>query len=277
MRYYLIAGEASGDLHGSNLMNALKMADKSAEFRFWGGDRMKSIADQLVKHYRDTAYMGFLEVVKNLPSIFKNLTRCKKDILTYQPDALILIDYPGFNMRIAKWAHDQGLKVFYYIAPQVWAWKAQRAHKLKHIVDALYVILPFEKNFFEKYDFQVKYVGHPLLDAISDMNIDPNSFRRSYNLNDKPILALLPGSRLQEIDMALPIMLRAVSEISNYQIIIAGLSAIDTQVYDHHITTTQVGKVIMDQTHALLDQASLALVSSGTATLEAALFDVPQI
>lgn len=277
MKYYLIAGEASGDLHGSNLMKALAARDPETRFRIWGGDRMAAVGGELVQHYRDTAYMGFVEVVLNLPDILKNLNRCKADILEFDPDALILIDYPGFNMRIARWAHQLNLKVFYYIAPQVWAWKAQRAKQLKETVDELYVILPFEEAFFEDHGFKVKYVGHPLLDALDDISQGEKMLKLQRKLDGRPVLALLPGSRLQEIKAALPVMLETAKEFKDYQVIVGGLKAIERKVYTRMIQKWGTGELVLDQTHQLLSLANLAVVSSGTATLESALLGVPQV
>ena len=203
MKYYIIAGEASGDLHGSNLMKALQRQDVNAEFRFWGGDLMQQVSETLVKHYRDLAFMGFLEVVMNLKTISENLTFCKKDIEAYQPDVIIFIDYPGFNLRIAKWAKQKGFKTHYYISPQIWAWKENRIHAIKRDVDKMYVILPFEKDFYEKkHHYPVEFVGHPLIDAIANRTqVDEFEFKNNFELNEKPIIALLPGSRKQEINM----------------------------------------------------------------------------
>ncbi len=277
MKYYLIAGEASGDLHGSNLMKALAARDSQAQFRMWGGDRMASVGGELVRHYRDTAYMGFVEVVFNLPDILRNLKRCKADVLEFAPDALILIDYPGFNMRIARWAHHRNIKVFYYIAPQVWAWKAKRAKELKEIVDELYVILPFEKAFFENHGFKVKYFGHPLLDALNDISQGEKMLKLQSKLDGRPVLALLPGSRLQEIKAALPIMLETARQFEDYQVVIGGLKAIERKVYTDMIEKWGTAELVLDQTHQLLSHANLAVVSSGTATLESALLGVPQV
>jgi len=248
MKYYIIAGEASGDLHGSNLMKALKEEDASAEFRFWGGDLMQEVGGELVKHYRDLAFMGFVEVVKNLKTILRNFKICKNDISSYQPDVLILIDYPGFNLRISKWAKEQNIKVFYYISPQIWAWNSRRVHGIKRTIDKMFVILPFEKDFYKKYNYDVEFVGHPLLDVVKNREVDSN-FRVKNNLSEKPIIALLPGSRKQEISKMLQVMLEVVSDFPNHQFVIAGAPSIDLDFYKKTIP----------------------------ATLETALFDVPQV
>jgi len=274
MKYYIIAGEASGDLHGSNLMKAIKELDTQATFRCWGGDLIQGQMDTpLVKHYKDIAFMGFVEVVKNLPTIFKGLRFCKKDILEYEPDVLLLIDYPGFNLRIAEFAKAKGIKVFYYIAPQVWAWRSSRVKKIKRIVDHLFVILPFEKAFFKKWEMDVDYVGHPLLDAIEKDNL---LLEKQSSNDEKPIIALLPGSRQQEVKRILPIMLEAVEQLPDYQFVIAGTSALSIDFYQSLIQDQNVG-VRINETYDLLRQAKAALVTSGTATLETALFKVPQV
>lgn len=284
MKYYIIAGEASGDLHGSNLMKALKKLDAEANFRFQGGDLMQAESeDGLIKHYRDADFMGFIEVVQNLGTILRNISNCKKDILVYSPDVLILIDYPGFNLRIAKWAKKQGLKVVYYISPQVWAWKAGRTKLIKRVVDKMFVILPFEKNFYAKYDYEVDYVGHPLLDAIRDLP-NSNDFKTKNQLSDKPIIAILPGSRGQEIRSHLMTMLEMVEKFSDYQFVIGGAPAISLNTYqkivanfnEKHQANIEVG-IVHKQTYDLLQNAKAALVASGTATLETALFNVPQV
>ena len=277
MKYYIIAGEASGDLHASNLMKALRDLDKDPVFRFWGGDKMEAAGGTLVKHYRETAYMGFLEGIKHLRPILKNLAFCKKDIEQFQPDALILIDYPGFNFRIGSWAQKKNYKIFYYIAPQVWAWKARRALTLKEMVEQLYVILPFEADFFLQYDFEVNYVGHPLLDAIRRRSGSKN-FRTENHLNDKPIIALLPGSRNQEIKRLLPTMSAMANSFPAYQFVVAAVETIPMDFYISLVdNTTSSIKFVTGKTYDLLENAHAALVTSGTATLETALFAVPQI
>ena len=278
MKYYIIAGEASGDLHGSNLMKALQKVDANAEFRFWGGDLMQNVSDKLVKHYRDLAFMGFLEVIKNLRTIFKNIAFCKQNILAYNPDVIIFIDYPGFNMRIAKWAKPLGFKTHFYISPQIWAWKENRIKDIKRDVDKMYVILPFEKDFYEKkHNYPVEFVGHPLIDAISDRTQkDEALFRARNRLNDKPIIALLPGSRKQEITKMLSVMLSVVDDYPNYQFVIAGAPSQEYSFYEQYITNPNVN-FVSNKTYDLLSVATAALVTSGTATLETALFKVPQV
>ncbi len=275
MKYYIIAGEASGDLHASNLMKALSAADPQASYRVWGGDLMKAAGGELIKHYRDLAFMGFVEVVQNLGTILKNIQFCKKDILGYQPDVLILVDYPGFNLRIAQWAKKQNLRVFYYISPQIWAWNTKRVHKIKRDVDRMFVILPFEKDFYKKYGVEVDFVGHPLLDVIKDRSIDP-AFKTQTG--SKPIIALLPGSRKQEINKMLQEMLSVVDDFPEYQFIIAGAPAIEEAFYQNILKKFKSPvKLIHNQTYDLLQSAEAALVTSGTATLETGLFKVPQV
>jgi len=277
MKYYLIAGEASGDLHAANLMKELKKKDDTAEFRFWGGDLMQDVGGELVKHYRDLAFMGFLEVVANLKTILGNIKYCKNDILEYKPDALILIDYPGFNLRIAEFARNAGFKVFYYISPQVWAWKKSRVHKIKRFVDRMFVILPFEKNFYAKYDYDVDFVGHPLLDMIEQLPEEKrDTFLKKFSPADKPVIALLPGSRKQEIKKMLPIMLPVTKNFPDYQFVVAGAPSVEKEFYKQIIGSEQFG-IVYNQTHELLRNAFAALVTSGTATLETALFDVPEV
>jgi lipid-A-disaccharide synthase len=278
MKYYIIAGEASGDLHGSNLMKALVKQDLNAEFRFWGGDLMQDVSDTLVKHYKTLAFMGFLEVVMNLRTITKNLSFCKQDIEAYQPDVIIFIDYPGFNLRIAKWAKQKGFTTHYYISPQIWAWKENRINAIKRDIDHMYVILPFEKKFYEeKHKFPVHFVGHPLIDAISNRDqIDEYEFRASHELSEKPIIALLPGSRKQEIRKMLSIMLSVVNHFPKYQFVIAGAPSQDYSFYEPFITNPNV-HFVSNKTYDLLSVSTAALVTSGTATLETALFKVPEV
>jgi len=272
MRYYLIAGEASGDLHGSNLVKALHMQDAQAEIRCWGGDRMEAAGATLVKHYRDLAFMGFVEVLMHLKTIMRNIAFCKEDILRFKPDVLVLIDYPGFNMRIAEWAKQQGIKVAYYISPQVWAWKENRVKKIKRDVDRMLVILPFEADFYRKWQYGVTYVGHPLIEVVSHEknNVPP------VQLSDKPIIALLPGSRGQEIRIKLPEMLKMVWHFPQYQFIVAQAPSQPDSLYKALIGDENV-LLANNQTYNLLKQAKAALVTSGTATLETALFGVPQV
>ena len=278
MKYYIIAGEASGDLHASNLMKALQKKDPDADFRFWGGDLMKGIGGTLVKHYRDLAFMGFIEVVANLKTILNNIKLCKKDLLKYKPDILILVDYPGFNLRIAEFAKQCHIKVHYYISPQIWAWKENRIKKIKRDVDEMYVILPFEKDFYEKkHNYKVHFVGHPLLDAIADRNqVIESSFRKEHQLNDKPIIAILPGSRKQEIKKMLSVMLKMVDKFTGYQFVIAGAPSQNYSFYKTFIKNDTV-RFISNKTHDLLSVSYAALVTSGTATLETALFKVPEV
>jgi lipid-A-disaccharide synthase len=278
MKYYIIAGEASGDLHGSNLMKALYKVDASADIRFWGGDLMQSVGGTLVKHYRELAFMGFAEVVMNLKTILNNIKICKADIEKFNPDVIIFIDYPGFNMRIAKWAKERGIKTHYYIAPQIWAWKENRIKAVKRDFDKLFVILPFEKDFFEvKHHFKVDFVGHPLIDAIHNREkTTETTFRKENNLSDKPIIAILPGSRKQEISKMLSVMLSIVNDFSEYQFVIAGAPSQDYHFYEQFLTNKNV-KFISNKTYDLLSVAKAALVTSGTATLETALFKVPEV
>ncbi|WCO01175.1 lipid-A-disaccharide synthase [Psychroserpens ponticola] len=277
MKYYIIAGEASGDLHGSNLMKALQNHDVNAEFRFWGGDLMQAVGGNLVTHYKDRSFMGFAEVVFNLRKILGLISFCKNDIECYQPDVIIFIDNSGFNLRIAKWAKEKNYKTHYYISPQVWASRAGRVEKIKRDVDAMYVILPFEKEFYAKYNYDVYFVGHPLIDAISDrQQVDEKTFRNEYNLSDKPIIALLPGSRKQEITKMLGVMLSLVNDFKGYQFVIAGAPSQEFSFYNSYIKQDNVA-FISNKTYDLLSVSHAALVTSGTATLEAALFKVPQV
>ena len=278
MKYYIIAGEASGDLHASNLMKSLKKVDPNAEFRFWGGDLMQAQGGTLVKHYRDLAFMGFAEVVMNLRTILGNISFCKKDISAYQPDALIFIDYPGFNLRIAKWAKEEGYDTHFYISPQIWAWKENRIKAIKRDVDHMYVILPFEKDFYEKkHNYPVNFVGHPLIDAISNRkNTDVARFKAENNLDDRPIIALLPGSRKQEISKMLEVMLSITQDFKDYQFVIAGAPSQETGFYKPYLKKTNIN-LVMNKTYDILTCAHAALVTSGTATLETALFKVPEV
>jgi len=278
MKYYIISGEASGDLHGSNLMKALLHEDANANFRFWGGDLMEAVGGTLVKHYRELAFMGFSEVLLNLRTIAKNLAFCKQDIETYCPDVIIYIDYPGFNLRIAKWAKPKGFKNHYYISPQIWAWKEGRIKAIKRDINSMYVILPFEKQFYEnKHNFPVHFVGHPLIDAIGDRDqVDEIDFRTTNSLSPKPIIALLPGSRKQEIKKILSVMLSLVDDYKEYQFVIAGAPGQDLKFYQQFIKKSNV-HLLNNKTYDLLSVSTAALVTSGTATLETALFKVPQV
>lgn len=266
MRYYIITGESSGDLHASNLVKGLREVDAQAEFRAWGGDHLSAVGVEPVKHIRDLAFMGFVEVLANLRTILKNIEFCKQDILAYAPDVLILVDYPGFNMRIAGWAKEQGIKVAYYIAPQVWAWKQKRAYKLGRITDLIVAILPFEQAFYQKFGVHVEYVGHPLLDAIADYSSVPQNPKR---------VAILPGSRKMEIKNMLPVMLETAARFPGLEFVIAGAPSVDEAYYrqfmGHHQVPIEFGK-----TYALLAGSAAALVTSGTATLETGLLGIPQ-
>jgi len=270
MKFYIITGEPSGDLHASNLVEEFKKCNNELEFRAWGGERLLAQGVELAKHIKETAFMGLLGVLKNLGAIKKNLNYCKKDILKYKPDALILVDYPGFNLKIASFAKEQGIKVFYYISPKVWAWNKSRVAKLKKYVDELLVIFPFEVDFYQKYGMKVTYVGNPLLDEIGKGN-----FSFSYS-TEKPIIALLPGSRKQEIESILPKMLTVVNTYPNHQFVIAATNTFSKQYYQSIMKENNV-KLVFDETYGLLSNATAALVTSGTATLETALFKVPQV
>ena len=278
MKYYIIAGEASGDLHGANLMKALYEKEPNAEIRFWGGDLMQNVGGTMVKHYRELAFMGFLEVILNLKTILSNIKICKRDIETFQPDVLIFIDYPGFNMRIATWAKARNIPTHYYISPQIWAWKENRIKAIKRDVDFMYVILPFEKDFYEKkHHYSVHFVGHPLIDAIADRTeISDAQFRKDNALNEKSIIALLPGSRKQEIAKMLSIMLSVVNDFPDYQFVIAGAPSQEYEFYENFLNNENV-KFIANKTYDLLSHSHAALVTSGTATLETALFNVPEV
>ena len=278
MKYYLIAGEASGDLHGANLMRALQQIDPKAEFRFWGGDRMEAVGGKLVKHYRDLAFMGFWEVVTNLRTILRNIDFCKRDITQFQPNVLIFIDYPGFNMRIAKWAKQRRIPTHYYISPQIWAWKENRIKAIKRDVDAMYVILPFEKDFYEgKHGYPVHFVGHPLLDAIAARKeVSEEVFKIENGLDQRPIIALLPGSRKQEIAKMLSVMLSVVGSYHEYQFVIAGAPSQEYDFYKQFIKEENV-HFVSGKTYDLLAHSYAALVTSGTATLETALLNVPEV
>ena len=271
MKFYIIAGEASGDLHGANLIKAISNQHPDAEFRVWGGDKMEAAGAVLVKHYRELAFMGFVEVIANLRTILSNLKLCKEDILAYKPDALIFIDYPGFNLRLAPFAKKHGIRSFYYILPQIWAWKKSRVKILERNVESLYSILPFEEKFYKDYDVDFNFVGHPLLDEIQDFKAKATSDA------SKPVLLLLPGSRMQELKKILPIMLKTASKKSKYDVIVGKASSLDAKVYEELMTDYPNIKLSDEGTYSLLSRSSLALVTSGTATLETALFKVPQV
>lgn len=271
MKYYIIAGEASGDLHGGHLIRAIRDQDPEAEIRCWGGEEMQEAGGILVKHYRELAYMGFWEVVAHLPAILKNLAFCKRDIAAFQPDVVVFIDYPGFNLRIAAWARKAKYKTAYYISPQVWAWKASRVKAIKRDIDEMIVILPFEKTFYERWGYSVHYVGHPLTQVIRAAREISHAPMAS-----RPLIALLPGSRQQEIQRKLPIMLTMVEAFPAYQFVVAQAPGIPGSFYDRIVADHPV-MLLKGQTHALLQQSHAALVTSGTATLETALSHVPQV
>ena len=278
MKYYIIAGEASGDLHGANLIASLKKKDTRAKIRAWGGNLMKKQGATLVKHYRDLAFMGFVEVLLHLRTILKNLSFCKKDILKYKPDAIILIDYPGFNLKIANFAHKHNIKVYYYISPQVWAWKKRRDYTIKEVVDKMLVILPFEKDFYDDYRVDAHFVGHPLLDELSKVRyINRSNFARQNKLDPKKeIIALLPGSRKQEVTRMLGIMMKVMDKFPEYQFVIGCAPSLPESFYRELVGNENV-HLVFNKTYQLLQVASAALVTSGTATLETALFYVPEV
>jgi len=284
-RYYIISGEASGDLHGSNLIKALIKTEPDAIIRCWGGDLMEAAGATLVKHYRELAFMGFWEVIKNLPTILRNLRICKEDILQFKPDVLVCIDYPGFNLRMAEWANQQGLKIAYYISPQVWAWKEKRVIKMKQIIHRMICILPFEKEYFEKkWNWSVDYVGHPLLEVVDQIQHNPSPEPIHWMLADfstsppqQPVIALLPGSRQQEISTLLPIMLSVTQRFPAYDFVVAMAPGIEPAFYQEILRPYPHIRCVRNQTHSLLLQAKAAIVTSGTATLETALLNVPEV
>ena len=276
MKYYIISGEASGDLHASNLMRSLKQEDSEMEVRAWGGDLMEAQGATLVKHYKELAFMGFLEVVMNLRIILNNLAFCKKDVLEFQPDLLILVDYPGFNMRMAKFAKQHNIPVYYYVSPQVWAWKKNRVYDIKKYVTKLYAILPFEKDFYKQFDYEVEYLGHPLLDAVlnykNELKVEANQWKQE----GRPLIALLPGSREQELNKMLLKMIEVEKQFPDCDFVIAGVDALGKDFYHSLLKHSNI-RVVFNKTYELFDEADAALVSSGTATLETALFNVPQV
>ncbi|MFL0063304.1 lipid-A-disaccharide synthase [Tenacibaculum maritimum] len=277
MKYYIISGEASGDLHGSNLMKELYKQETSAAIRFWGGDLMKQVGGTLVKHYKERAFMGFVEVLANLRKVLGLISFCKKDIADFNPDVIIFIDNSGFNLRIARWAKEAGFKTNYYISPQVWASRAGRVKDIKRDVDKMFVILPFEKEFYKQYGYEVNFVGHPLIDAIADRKqVDEQEFRREHGLGTKDIIVLLPGSRKQEIKKMLSIMLSLIDDFPKYQFVVAGAPSQPYEFYMEFLEGKEV-KFVDNRTYDLLSIANTALVASGTATLETALFKVPQV
>ncbi|TPE42552.1 lipid-A-disaccharide synthase [Pontibacter mangrovi] len=276
MKYYIIAGERSGDLHASNLIKQLRKQDPEAQIRGWGGDMMQAAGMDLVRHYQEMAFMGFAEVFKSLRKILGFLSEAKADIKKYQPDVVILVDYAGFNMRIARFAKKQGLKVFYYISPKIWAWNQGRVHGIKKVVDRMFVIMPFEEDFYGRFDYKVDYVGNPVNDSVSD-HVPTDDFRAKNKLyNNKPIIAILPGSRRQEIENMLHVMLSVLPNFRDFQFVVAGVSNFSKEYYEQYNKDSNI-KIIYDQTYDLLSQAKAALVTSGTATLETALFGVPQV
>ncbi len=274
-RIYIIAGEASGDLHGGNLIRALFQNESELEIRCWGGEEMKAAGGHVVKHIKELAFMGFVEVIMNLRTILGNISICKKDISQFKPDALVLIDYPGFNLRIAQWAHEQGIKVYYYISPQVWAWKQSRVHKIKRFVDEMYVILPFEEAFYAKFNYRVNYVGHPLLDALKNYKPSKEFIAKVQGESQKPIITLLPGSRKQEVSVKLPLMLEAVKDFNGYRVIVAGAPSLEPSFYSPFLGDR--AEVYFGHTYDLLTLSEAALVTSGTATLETALIGIPEV
>jgi lipid-A-disaccharide synthase len=274
LKYYIIAGEASGDLHGSNLIKEIKKLDDEAVIRCWGGNLMKEAGGELVKHYKDLAFMGFLEVIQNLPVILNNIKFCKKDIAAFEPHVLVLIDYPGFNLRIAKWAKPQGLKIIYYISPQVWAWKEGRVKLIRKVVDIMLVILPFEKEFYQtQWNYKVEYIGHPLVEVINEF-IENNKPKTNFK---KPVITLLPGSRRQEVAVKLPIMLEATRFFPQYQFVVAKATSLDDSFYKELLKNYVNVFAVKNDTYNILALSKAALVTSGTATLETALFNVPQV
>ena len=279
MKYYIVAGEASGDLHASYLMRALRQRDPQAEFRCWGGDRMEAEGGEIIKHYKDLAFMGFVEVALHLRTVLNNINLCKIDILLYEPDALVLVDYPGFNLRIAEFAKEKNIKVFYYISPQVWAWKKNRVYKIRANVDKMLTILPFEKDFYAKYDYPVEYVGHPLVEEIDDRvknDVRIETFRQRYGLGEKQIVALLPGSRKQEISKMLPVMAAAAEVFPGFQFVVSAVPSLPIDFY-HKLLKNKDLPIVVDETYPLLLNSRAALVTSGTATLETALLKVPEV
>jgi lipid-A-disaccharide synthase len=281
MKYFIVAGEASGDLHASNLMRELKKLDSQAEFRFFGGDLMQAQGGQLLKHYRDMAFMGFIAVALNARTIFANINLCKKEIISWKPDILILVDYASFNLRIAEFVKKNvhGLPIHFYISPKIWAWKEYRIKAFRKYIDKMYVILPFETEFFAKHNYPVTYVGNPCLDSVSEFRatglFDEKAFRLEHGLDERPVLALLPGSRKGEIERNLPLMLEVALKYNKFQVIVSGAPGMDASFYKPYMP--QVSKIVFGNTYGLLEIAYAALVTSGTATLETALFSTPQV
>lgn len=279
MKYYIIAGEASGDLHGSNLMRGLKQVDENPQFRYFGGDFMQEQGGELVMHYKHGAFMGIWEVVKNLGTISRNLKFCKSDIEQWKPDVVILIDYAGFNLKIAEFVKSLQIPVFYYISPKVWVWKESRVKTIKKLVDRMFVIFPFEVDFYKKHNYKAFFAGNPLIDAIEEKLPslpDEETFRKQNNLSEKPIIALVPGSRKQEIEYLLPEMLRGIEKYSQYQVVIAGAPSMSMDDYNSILNGKNI-PVLFGQTYAILKNSRAAAVTSGTATLETAILNVPQV
>jgi lipid-A-disaccharide synthase len=278
MKYYIVAGEASGDLLGSYLMKSIKKLDNNADFRCWGGDLMEAQGGEIIKHYKDLAFMGFWEVATHLRTILKNIAICKIDILLYEPDVIVLIDYPGFNMRIAQFAKEKNIRVVYYVSPQIWAWKRNRVHKIKRDVDTLIPILPFEKDFYAKYNYEAHYVGHPLLDVINDemQKDDWQTFKSTYKLDERPVIAVLPGSRRQELKKMLPVMVQMAEQFPEYQFVMSKVKWQPLSLYQSYIKNKPI-TLVEGNTYSLLHHAKAAMVTSGTATLETALWNVPQV
>lgn len=274
-KIYIISGEASGDLHGANVMKQLYQEQPDLDIRYWGGDKMKAVGGTLAKHIKELAFMGFVEVLMNIRTILRNMRFCKEDILAFKPDALLLIDYPGFNLRIAKWAKENNIKVYYYISPTVWAWKEKRVENIRRDVFKLFVILPFEKAFYAKHTIDVEYVGHPLLDEIRNYQ-ETEQTPLNIETHNRPVVALLPGSRVQELKTKLPVMLALVDKYPQYHFVVAGAPNMDVSIYNE-IIGNKVVSVVFGQTYTLLKASTLAVVTSGTATLETALFGVPQV
>lgn len=281
MKYYIIAGEASGDIHGANLMQGIVEGDKEAQFRFWGGDNMAAVGgvENLVSHYKKSAFMGFVEVLKNLRTIFSQMSLCKKDLIEYKPDVLIMIDYPGFNLQMAKFAKTNNIRTFYYISPKVWAWKENRVKAMRKYIDQLFVIFPFEVDYFKKHGMDVIFEGNPSLDHIENRlsNIESEkSFRLRFDLGEEPLIALLAGSRKTEIANSLPFMAELAERFKDYRFVVAGVSWLDKDLYNKYLDGSRV-KFIEDKTFELLRYSQAAVVTSGTATLETALVGVPEL
>ena len=276
MKYYIIAGEASGDLYGSKLIDEIFSIDKKAEIRFWGGDNMIKSGGYNVKHIKELAFMGFYEVLKNITTIVRNISFCKNDIKEFNPDKIIYIDYPGFNLKICKWAKNNGYKNFFYISPQIWAWKENRIKTIKNSIDKLFVIFPFEKEYYrEKHNMEVEFYGHPLIEKIDDFNSSKDFLKKNNITKERDIITLLPGSRSQEINSMLPIFLTLKKHYLNFEFIVAGVKNVNESVYQPALDMDV--KVIYNQTYDLLSHSKIAIVTSGTASLECALFNVPQI